>query len=262
MRFFDISLYFASPIVLLGLIIIFVRRRLSPEFPVFFAYLLYVPVTAVLRMSVNYHSPAYFWLYWSTEAGFGIFALLVLREVFHRVFAVAYASYRWFGFLLPATVFIIVGFTLWETIYHPLWPRHIPWIISAIYWFDFGVHLLEGMILLLVLALTIAFPVSWRQYEFGILAGFGLNASVTMMAYLFRFQGGHAYENFFRYGPPVAYFLATLIWLHAFFRPPAPSRHPQMDLEELLAIVRRWKHLLEKIEKAVGLRRRTISQTV
>jgi hypothetical protein len=113
-----------------------------------------------------------------------------------------------------------------------------------------------------LLALTLAFPVEWRQYEFGILAGFGLNASITMIAYLLRFEWGSSFETFFRYGPPVAYFLATLIWLHAFFHPPQPMPRSQMDYQEMLGVVRRSRELLEKIEKALGLRRRVISPTV
>lgn len=258
MKTVDILFNLSPPVVVLLLSIIFVRRRLNRELPLFFIYMMYILVATAVRMSVMYRAGAYFWLFWGTEAGFGVFALLVMREVFHRVFALAYASYRSFNFLLPGAVFVILGFTLWETVKRPLGHGHLPWMVSAIYWFDLGVHLLEGVILLLVFALTAAFPVVWRKYEFGILAGFGLNASITMIVYLLRFERGIAYEAFFRYGPPIAYIFATLIWLHAFLRPLAPTRRSQMDMEEMLEVVRRSKELLEKIEKSLGLRRRAM----
>jgi hypothetical protein len=88
----DILLHLAPALVLLFLGWIFVRRRLNRELPLFFAYMLYVLLATGGRISVIHRSSPFFWVFWSTEAGFGVFALLVMREVFHRVFALAYAS--------------------------------------------------------------------------------------------------------------------------------------------------------------------------
>ena len=262
MQTLDFSLYLASPIVLLGLIVIFLRRKLNKEFPLFFIYMLYVPVTAALRMSVMYHQAANFWVFWTTEAIYGALGLLVLREVFHRLFALSYASYRWFRLLLPVAMSLILTFTLWETIYHPLHRGSLSPIVSAIYWFDLGVHLLEGIILLLVLVLTLGFPLSWRRYEFGILAGFGLNACVTIIAYVLRFQLGGGYEMFFRYGPPLAYLVTTAIWLHAFLGAPDSTQRPEIDIDEAMALLIRAKDGLASVKRLLGWRRRALSPPV
>ncbi|HLJ30344.1 MAG TPA: hypothetical protein VKY85_26805 [Candidatus Angelobacter sp.] len=253
MRTDDLVLALIAPVILVILIFIFVRRGLYREFPFFFVYILYSPL-ATARAFI--HRPMlHFVCYWITEAIYGILALLVMREVFRRLFALPSASFRWFRWLLSLTVLALLIVTLWETFYHPLRHGRIPRWVSGIYWFDVGVHALEGTILLLVLALTTVFPVAWRQYEFSILTGFGISASVTMVADLLRFQFGSNYETFFRYGPPIAYIAATLIWLQAFFRPPKTTR-PQMDLDELLEVVRRSRELMEKLLKALGLNRR------
>ncbi len=251
----DLTLSFASPVILLVLAFVFRRRKLHREFPFFFTYSLYAAAAGILRGTIDPDRFVYFVLYWVSEALYGVLALLVLREVFHRVFTLAYSNYRWFRWVLPITMLILLNVTLWETFYHPLRHGRIPRWVSGIYWFDVGVHALEGTILLLVLALTAVFPVAWRQYEFSILTGFGISASVTMVADLLRFQFGSNYETFFRYGPPIAYIVATLIWLQAFFRPPKTTR-PQMDLDELLEVVRRSRELMEKLLKALGLNRR------
>ncbi|HEY6251594.1 MAG TPA: hypothetical protein VI685_16675 [Candidatus Angelobacter sp.] len=254
----DLILSFAPPAILVAIAIIFFRRKLHREFMFFFIYVLYSAIVGVLRETVVGQPFLYFWLYWITEAVYGILALLVLREVFHRIFALPYAMYRWFRFLLPITVLLILSISMWEMMYRPLGNGAAGRLVSAIYWFDLGVHALEGTILLLILGLTLVFPVAWRQYELGILTGFGIYACVSMLADLLRFVGGSNYEIFFRYGPPIAYVLATLIWLHAFIRPSQGSPRAQMDLDEMQAVVRRSRELMEKIEKALGLRRQAL----
>jgi hypothetical protein len=249
----NLLLSFSAPAILLGIAGIFVKRRFHVEFPLFFAYILYSAAVGILREAAIQHRFFYYWLYWITEAIYGIAEVLVIREVFRRIFALQYATWRWFRLILPGTVLLILALSLWQTLYHPL--RHgIPWEVNAIYWFDLGVHLVEGIILVLLLALTRLFPVAWRRYEFGILTGFGVAATVTMFAYLARFEGGVRYELFFRYGPPVGYIVATLLWLDAFARPLRQRSRTSMDPEELQGIVRSYRRLLEKIKRAVGLK--------
>lgn len=257
MRPTDLLLSFIAPAILVLLAIIFLRRRLYRELPFFFIYIVYAPL-ATLRILTGSRPVLHFWLYWITEALYGILALLVLREVFHRVFAMSYAAYRWFRFLLPVALLLILGMSLAEAFIHPFGGGYIPRFITAVYWFDLGVHALEGTILLLVGTLTMAFPVRWRQYEFGILTGFGISACVIMLADLLALQTGVTYEAFFRYGPPIAYVAATLIWLEAFVRPPKTWVRPQMDLDEWLAVVRRSRRAWERMGRALGLRRRVL----
>ena len=250
MKALDFALSITPPLVLTALILIFVRQKIYRDFAAFFGYMLYVLVAAGLRATVVGRAMPYYWLYWITEAIYGVAEMLVIREVFRHIFSAHYKNYPWFRLILPATVLVILGLTLWQTIYHPLGHR-IPWAVNATYWFDLGVHLLEGIILVLLVVLTLFFPVEWRQREFGILTGFGLAASVTLFAYLARFEGGSRYELFFRYGPPAGYIAASLVWLHAFVRPLEQSPRVQRDAEEMRRMIRRYHELLEKIRKSI-----------
>jgi len=250
----DLILSFTPPAILVVIAIIFVRRKLHREFVFFFVYVLYSVTFGLLPEAVVGRPFLFFWLYWITDAVYGILGLLVLREVFHRVFALPYAMYRWFHFLLPITVSTILSISMCEMAYHPLGRGAVGRGVSAVYWFDLGVHALEGTILVLVVGLTLVFPVAWRQHEFGILTGFGISACVTMLADLLRFVDGSTYETFFRYGPPIAYVLASLIWLHAFLQRPQKQPRAQMELEEMLAIIRHSRELLEKIKRGAGWR--------
>ena|SRR5215469_3229018 len=248
------------PVLSFAVAVVVLWRKQQREFPLFLSYILYSLVATLLRKAIIQDAFFRFWTYWITEALYGILALAVVREAFRRVFGPAYAAYRSFRLLVPTAVVLILIISLWEMAYHPL--GHNPLVVSAIYWFDFGVHLLEGIILLVLVALTAVFPVSWRRYEFGILTGFGINASITLLAYLFRFEWGSRYEAFFRYGPPIAYVLATLIWLHAFIVPPENPPRAQMGLDEMLGIMRRSREWLEWIKRVFGFRRQPLAPPV
>lgn len=248
MKALDFALSITPPLVLTWLILIFVRQRIYRDFGAFFAYMLYVLLAAGLRAAVVGRASPYYWLYWITEAIYGAAEMLVIREVFRHIFAIHYKSSPWFRLVLPATVLVILGLTLWQTVYHPLGHR-IPWAVNATYWFDLGVHLLEGIILVLLVVLTLFFPVEWRQREFGILTGFGLAASVTLFAYLARFEGGSRYELFFRYGPPAGYIAASLVWLHAFVRPVEQVPRAQHDPEQMGSELSRGRAFLDKLKK-------------
>lgn len=253
MKALDFALSVTPPLVLTWLILIFIRQRIYRDFGAFFAYMLYVLLAAGLRAAVVGKAIPYYWLYWITEAIYGVAEMLVIREVFRHIFAMHYKSSPWFRLILPATVLVILGITLWQTIYHPLGHR-ISWAVSATYWFDLGVHLLEGIILALLGGLTLFLPLQWRKREFGILTGFGLAASVTLFAYLARFEGGSRYELFFRYGPPAGYIAASLVWLHAFVRPVEPSPRVQGDADEMGTEMSRSWRFVEKVKK-IGRRK-------
>lgn len=252
----DLILSLVPSAILLVLAIVFFHRGLHREFVFFFIYMLYSIILGALPEAVAGRPLLFFWFYWTTEALNAILALLVLREVFHRIFALPFVMYRWFRFLMPITVLIILTIAIREMACRPLGKGAVGRMVSAIYWFDLGVHALEGTILLLVLGLTVVFPVKWkeRQYELGILAGLGIYAYVSMLADLLRFLRGGSYETFFRYGPPIAYVLATLIWLHAFMLLPEHPPRIRMSLEEMRGEIRHSREWLQRIKRIFGLR--------
>jgi hypothetical protein len=246
MNMIDLAFHLAPPVVLAWLTIVFIRRSVYQEFPLFFAYILYVPIATALRVCVTGKPSTYFWLYWSTELIYGIAEVLVIREVFNRIFSFSHEPHRLARRVFPITVVVILSITLWQTVFHPL--RHrMPWEVSAIYWFDLGVHLLEGIILFLLPFLAWFFPLNWRRYEFGVLLGFGIAASATLFSYLPRFAGGPQYELFFRYGPPVGYILATLIWLLAFLQAPEKQPKMRMGLDDNLGQLRHGTRFVRKL---------------
>jgi hypothetical protein len=244
----DFILSMIAPAVALGLAVTFIRRNVYRTFPTFFAYLCYSVAAWIVRRAVSGQPGLYAWAYWATEILFAILALLVIIEVYRRLFPIEYEAYRWLRLLLASTICVILAFSCWEALKNPPEHGHIRQMVSFVYWFDVGVHALEGLLFLLLILLRVILPVAWRRYEFGILIGLGLPAAVTTIADLLRFEHGSSYEMLFRYAPPIAYILATIIWLHAFWKPPVPSTSSN-TLEEMEDVLRRDREALKKLNE-------------
>ena len=226
MGFFDIVLILASPLMLLGLSIVFVRRALVHQFRYFFCYIVYSVIATALRLPFI-HSPVYFWMFWSTDFIYDVLAFLTMLEVFSRVFPPTYPLFRSLRWILPVTTLVLLGISLYATLYTPI--AGVPRIVSGINWFNIGVHFVEGIFLPLVIVLILIFGVPWPRYEIGILGGFAVSAYSIMLFSLLRIQGGQSYATLYRYGPPIGFTVATVIWLWTFIwrrgldKPATPS---------------------------------------
>jgi hypothetical protein len=248
MRLIDVILSLSAPAMLLAILVIFLYRGLYRRFPFFFSYVLYVLVADALRLSVMHRPLVYPLLYWITEAVYAVLALLVIFEIYRHLFPIEYHAFEWLRMLLAAIVLLILLLSCWEALKNPPEHGHIRQMVSFIFWFDLGVHALEGLLFLLVVLLRVILPVAWKRYEFGILIGLGLPAAVTTIADLLRFEHGSSYETLFRYAPPIAYILATIIWLHAFWTPPDPQT-PRATLGEMEEMLRHDQEELRKINE-------------
>ena len=102
-----------------------IGRKQHRQFPFFFAYAIFSVVADTARQIASGHPVRYFIVYWSAEALYGIVALLVLREVFHRVFEVEYDLYRWVRFLLPLTVVLILAVSVYHGIHRTAGYSHV-----------------------------------------------------------------------------------------------------------------------------------------
>ena len=223
MKILDICLSLSDPVILSGIIVIFIRRHLISRFPCFFAYVVYGPIASVLRMSVRYKPHPYFWMYWSTDFVFDVLALLTLREVFRLVFPPDRPTFRRLRWLLPFTMLLLIGASLYQTFYSDVGGGSTR-VVLGIHWLNIGVHGVEGIFLPVVIVLILVFAVPWPRYEIGILCGFGVSAYSIMFFSLLRFYGGSRFAIYYQYGPGLGFVTAMLIWLWVFLYPPEPEK--------------------------------------
>ena len=167
--------------------------------------------------------------------GYAVLALFAVNEVFKRIFELDYEVYPWSRVLLPGLSVAISVIFLWGAMH----PAHsgIGRITTAIFSFDLGVHCVEGLLLLLFLALRWYFSAAWSRYDYGILIGFGVSACTTLAADAARSVFGTRSEAYFVYVPPMGYLAAALIWLWTFSAKPQPPEG--RPIADLLNLVRR-----------------------
>jgi hypothetical protein len=110
----------------------------------------------------------------------------------------------------------------------------VTWIQSALF----------GLICLLVWLVG-----NWEYYPVGIVVGFATSALGAWAAYAARSIFGTKLDLVGKYGPPLAYFVAALIWLITFLRPPKPERWEKWSKTitpgQLLAEVREYIRILK-----------------
>lgn len=245
MRIGDLILRFSAPAIIVVLVVIFLRRKFYRDFPLFFAYIVFVPIATVLRVSVSAYPKSYYVAYWTTEAVYGLLALLALNEVFKTMFDLNYAEHWWFRFILPTLAIAITIFFLKQ----PLRPTVTARITNTVFSFDLGLHFLQTLILLLFFVLEKVFGASYDQYEQGIIAGFGISAGFTIVADAIRVRGGSSYTVFFAYIPPAAYILASIIWLFAFVKEPPPRQRLPIRISELIDLLKKRGEIAERMNR-------------
>ena len=233
--------------LMLMLLTLLIRRKQHRKFSWFAAYVVFFILAFVARITASHQSNnAWFIAFWFTDVILGALALLAIRQVFHRVLEVEYRLFRWMRFLLPVTLVLISGFSIYEGI--QALDQHQK-IMAMVNGFDIGVHAFEATLLFLLLALRFLFPARWLRYEFGILTGYALNSIVTITADLLWLKLGSSYFWFYRFGPGIAYMLTELIWLWVFFVPPKAIEESNSGLEEFHAPVDRQQHVFLRLQE-------------
>lgn len=237
MLLLGVVLRISSVALALAALAVLFRRKSHRVYPWFTRYLVAIVVATSLHHAVSGNRVTYFWVYWITETVVDFFALLTVNQVFTTIFHEDIESYRWLRYLLPGPAALFtVAYVLYVARYHSI---KLPILVSTLYGFDLAVHLIEAVVLAFCLLLQKILAAAWNSSDFGLLAGFGISAAVTIVADYLRaardIKAGGFVENFFAYGPPGAFILAELVWLAAVSLPePTTSSWDTRELVELL----------------------------
>lgn len=218
MKYLDIAFGLFSPVLQTWLALLLVRRRAYKTFPFFFAYTVFAVVAEVCKFAlVQYFRSAmtYFFFYWGAEVIYAVLGFLAIHEVFRRVFG-NFTSLPWFKFLLP-----LVGLGMFAiSVLIPIVHRAVetPPLLEGIYSLQIAVRCLQIGVFFLIFFLARAFDLDYRQYAFGIAAGFGIASGGILLGTLVRTGLGLKSLMFFQYVPIVAYCVAVAVWLASFVR--------------------------------------------
>jgi len=206
----------------LAVVLTMVRRKLRPEFPFFFSYAAFqvvsVPALFVLHQRGVYAD--YFYAYWVASAlGIGL-GLTVLYEIFQHAFR-PYVALRGLGSMIfrwAALVLLLVAVI--TALSAPL--DQSP-LITAILSLERSIRMMQCGLLILMLFFSPQLGLSWRSHLFGMTAGFGGYAAVTLTLVSMKAQLGIPGDTAYSLISSGAYTLAAATWC-AYLLAPEPAR--------------------------------------
>jgi len=223
-------------------------RRLVHKFPLFFIYVISSLFSSILRFSVSGNYQLYFRIFWATEALYAVLALLALYEAFHDVFILDYEAWPWFWMVFPGAVLMLSTIFVGHALLYP--PTGVPPLIALILSFETVVNCVKGGLLVMFLSLAwLLGGESWLTYPYGVVLGFAVSSFGSLLSYwLYSFFGTRLHW-LGKYGPPMSYIVAVLIWIASCFLPPEPKDrwHNFDDPEKALATVRQYVRALRWI---------------
>jgi hypothetical protein len=91
-------------------------------------------------------------------------------------------------------------------------------LLEGILALQVAVRCLQLGVFFLIFLLARVFDLDYRQYAFGIAAGFGIAAAGILLGTLVRTGLGLNFLMYFRFVPSVAYCIAVTVWLASFLR--------------------------------------------
>ncbi len=202
------------PLLQLGICVLMWRRRLPSTFPVFFAYMIFHLLRHFAELAAMSNPMAYFWIWWGSEAIDTFMTLAVMQEIFSVVFA-PYDAFRARG--VSIFRWLTFGLCLLAGITAVAYPAaEVNRQMATFFVLDRSAQFIILGLLVFLFVFCKLFGMTWRNYAFGIAAGFLLLTSVSAANFAVRAhegQTGNFWANFFG---PVGFTLGNVVWTYYF----------------------------------------------
>ncbi len=219
-------MWYVPTLPLLALLCLLLRRRAYHTFPCFLAYVVFGVAADAARFLVRGRPSLYSWIYWTTEAGYGILGILVMYEVLSAILG-GLTRIWWARLIFPALV--IAGFSLSLARADAL-PTHSGRSLAFyIMVGEIAVRLVQVFIFAGLVTLVPLLGLKWRQYPFGVAMGFGLYATIALLTTTSFSDFGTRFTFLWSVVSLVAYSVAVLIWIW-FFSVPQKAQTPSSEL--------------------------------
>jgi hypothetical protein len=207
------------------LLCVLLKQRTYRPCPYFFAYAAFAVAAGGARFAVHGRTHPYYLTYWITEAGYDLLGMLVMYEVLRSVLGTLTRA-KWSRLIFPTVLLTSIVLSLAYA--HSVPPR-VEGLLSYIVLGEIAVRFLEVLIFAGLATLVPLLGLRWRQYSFGIATGFGLYATVMLLATTKFSDFGTRFKLLWGWTSLVAYSLAVLIWIW-FFSVPQKAETPNSEL--------------------------------
>jgi hypothetical protein len=201
------------------------KRKVIREFPYFFGYTIFHVFRYGALFAVRHSMPGatYFESYWLAQLVSALLGFAVIHEIYQHVFA-NYDALRELGSLLfrwAAVVLLIVSVLAAASAPGNDADR----LRAAMFVLERSVRVMQCGLLVFLVLLASYFGLSWRRHAFGVALGFGMFASIELLAATLRSHLGAPAAQMWQVVNSIAYAIAVIIWASYFVaRQPVPRR--------------------------------------
>ncbi|HEY1465131.1 MAG TPA: hypothetical protein VGF44_17075 [Terriglobales bacterium] len=229
------------------LLVFFVRNHFIKSFPAFFVYTCFSLLTGIGRLilTLTHTVKLYFFFYWSTEAIYALLGIAVLYEVYKAVFGNLKRA-SWFRAIFPVAVVGALALTFLHAPGLFSGPQSTLNVITAS---EMAVRMLQVGLFVILIGSVALFGLRWRQQAFGISAGYGIYASVCLLASTKLYEIGTNFEQVWGIATVLSYTIAGLIWVWFFSSKPEPPKRradpPPLSARDL----EQYRDAIQKVQK-------------
>jgi hypothetical protein len=227
-----ITLLLYLPFWLLPLLLwILLRRHAYRVCPCYFAYVAFGVAADTARFITLNHPHPYYATYWLTEAGYCLLGILAMYEVLRAVFMNLPRAW-WHHLALPVILLVSAEMSVART--QAATARFGSGLDFYIVTGEVAVRFAQVFVFAVVATLVAIFGLRWRQYFFGVAAGFGFYATVMLLTTTEFADKGKQFKLYWGISSVAAYSVATLIWIWFFAMPPKGTDPESQTLGPLL----------------------------
>jgi hypothetical protein len=223
------------------------RMRAYAEFRWFFAYTAANVAQGILlwwMFAAIGNGFAYFFTYWATQLAISVLSLLAIRELFARVFDKLTGLQRLSSLLLQWASGVLVVLAAMSAAVAT--GTEGDRVITALVSFGHGIAVVQAGLVFLLFAFCSAFSIPIRYYVLGIAVGFGVFASVDLIAWAWRGHAGADMRRLLSLLHSGGYNAALLVWIFYLWR-----REPVVRANSAAAVqLERWNATLANFLRA------------
>ena len=221
-------LWFAHPVLQVGLAVAIWRRKLLRTYPVFFTYVVSEVVMFVVLFASQKNYDYYFYLYWT---GAGISALLgfkVIHEVFTDVLKPFHAL-RDFSTMLVRWAGLVVMLIAIMSAMGSM-KSGFPVVTAGLLSLERSVRVMQCGLVLFLLMFSRYLGISRRHRSFGVALGFGIFAVLELAVFGLR-VAGIVDPTTLSLASMMSYNVAVLVWFAYFALPAGEQRRAVVLLQ-------------------------------
>src|SRR5882724_10528755 len=203
-----------------GATVIMLRRRLFEDLPLFFSYTAFHVVRSVALFLIrqNCSMTTYSYAYWSAELISAAMGFAVIYEVFSKVLE-PFPGIQRLGMMLLGWAAVVMVFLGIAAAASPGVSQ--PGMIAGVFAFERSIRIVQCGLMAFLFIFASTLSLSWKHYSFGIALGFGIFATVDLIAVAVRAQMGSVAGATFGLLKPGSYLVATAIWTGYLLMPTA-----------------------------------------